>query len=396
MKKPLVLVVLGTRPEVVKLAPVVRALRARGDLGVHVCATAQHREMLDGMLASFGLAVDEDLDLMRPDQDLAGFSSRALAALQGVLRRARPDYALVQGDTTTAFVTALAAFYERVPVGHVEAGLRSFDTSNPFPEEANRVLISRLSDLHFAPTETARRNLLAEGVPASGIMQTGNTVVDALRWAVARPHRFADPALAAAVAGLRPEHQAVIVTTHRRENLGAPLESLCRAFEELARAHEDLRLFYPVHLNPSVQATVRRIVRHPRVSLLEPLGYFDLVHLLHRCRFALTDSGGIQEEAPSLGKPVVVLRRVTERPEAVEAGAAVLAGTDTRDVVAAAGRLLRDAAHYRSMAGGWGIFGDGRAGERVAACVAHRLGLEPRRPDELTPRSERAVTVGSK
>lgn len=396
MKKPVILIVLGTRPEAVKLAPVVHALRARGDVTVSLCATAQHREMLDSMLANFELVPDHDLDLMRSRQDLAAFSARALNALQGVLRRLRPDYVLVQGDTTTAFATALAAFYERIPVGHVEAGLRSFDAANPFPEETNRIMISRLSEMHFAPTESARRNLISEGIACEGILHTGNTVVDALRWAISRPHHFHDPVLAAATAALDPTHQAVVVTTHRRENLGAPLESLCRAFETIAQTHEDVRIFYPVHLNPAVQAVVRRLVRHPRIHLLAPLSYFDLVHLLQRCRFVLTDSGGIQEEAPSLGKPVVVLRRVTERPEAVEAGAAVLVGTDTREVVGISSRLLRDRACYRSMAGGWGIFGDGHAGERIAGAVAHRFGLERRRPEELRSPTARFVTAESK
>jgi UDP-N-acetylglucosamine 2-epimerase (non-hydrolysing) len=397
MKKPLVAVVLGTRPEAVKLAPVVRALRARGDLSVRVCATAQHRELLDRMLADLELTVDEDLDLMQPGQDLAAFCSRALLGVQSSLRRMRPDYLLVQGDTTTAFAAALAAFYERVPIGHVEAGLRSFDLGNPFPEEANRALIGRLADLHFAPTERSAANLRREGLPDASIVRTGNTVVDALRWSAARPHRFRDAELAAAAAELRPGQQAVVVTAHRRESFGAPLESLCRAFDAVARRHEDARLFFPVHPNPQVRAVVKRIVRHPRVKLLQPLDYLDLVHLLRLCRFALTDSGGIQEEAPSLGKPVVVLRDVTERPEAVEAGAAVLAGTGTRAVAEAAGRLLRDPAHYRSMAGGWGIFGDGRAGERIAGCVAQRLGLQPRRPAELgAPPPRHAVTAGSK
>lgn len=273
MSKPLVLAVLGTRPEAVKLAPVVRALRARGDVSVRVCATAQHRDLLDRMLADLELGVDEDLDLMRPDQDLAGFFARALQSLRDALRRRRPDYVLVQGDTSTAFAAALAAFYERIPVGHVEAGLRSFDSANPFPEESNRVLIGRLADLHFAPTERAARNLLEEGAAPGSVVRTGNTVVDSLRWSAARPHRFRDPELAAAAAGLRPEDQAVVVTAHRRESFGAPLESLCRAFDALAREHEDARLFFPVHPNPSVRGVVRRLVRHPRVKLLAPLDY---------------------------------------------------------------------------------------------------------------------------
>jgi UDP-N-acetylglucosamine 2-epimerase (non-hydrolysing) len=391
VNKPLILAVFGTRPEVIKLAPVVRALRARGDLTTRVCVTAQHRQMLDRMLSNFGIRPDFDLDLMRPDQDLNGFSARALPRLQEVLRRLRPGFVLVQGDTTTAFVTALASFYERVPVGHVEAGLRSFDRGNPYPEETNRVMISRLSDLHFVPTAGARRNLLAEGVPGANIVQTGNTVVDALLHDGSTTREFLDPALRAAVRGLRDADKAVVVTTHRRENHGKPLESLCDAFRILVERHPHLHLFYPVHMNPSVSRVVRGRLRHDRVHLLPSLDYFDLIKLLRRSSFVLTDSGGLQEEAPSLGKPVVVLRKVTERPEAVSAGAAVLAGTRTADVVRAASRLLRDEAHYASMAGGAGIYGDGRASERIVGCVRHYFGLARRRPADF-----RSVTRATK
>ncbi len=385
MKKPVILTVFGTRPEVIKLAPVVRALGGCGDFAARICVTAQHRQMLDRMLSNFSIKPDYDLDLMRPNQDLNGFSARALPRLQSVLRRLRPDFVLVQGDTTTAFVTALASFYERVPVGHVEAGLRSFDRGNPFPEETNRVMISRLCDLHFVPTRDARENLLAEGVPGPQIVQTGNTVVDALRLEGTRARPFREPALRAAVAALRAGDTAVVVTTHRRENLGKPLESLCAAFRILVERHPGLHLFYPVHMNPKVSRVVTRRLSHPRAHLLPALDYFDLIGLLRRSAFVLTDSGGLQEEAPSLGKPVVVLRRVTERPEAVVAGVAVLAGTATDAVVRVASRLLRDKPFYDSMAGGSGIYGDGRASVRILESLRHYFGLARRRPVEFRP-----------
>jgi UDP-N-acetylglucosamine 2-epimerase (non-hydrolysing) len=391
MKKPVILAVFGTRPEVIKLAPVVRALRQRRDMTTRVCVTAQHREMLDLMLSNFDLRPDYDLDLMQKNQDLSGFSSRALPQLQKVLRLVRPDFVLVQGDTTTAFVTALAAFYERVPVGHVEAGLRSNDRDNPYPEEINRIMISRLSDLHFVPTAVARQNLLAENIPSRTIIQTGNTVVDALKFDGSRAHRFQDPLLRAAVDSLGAGDKAVLVTTHRRENWGKPLESLCAAFQTLVEKHKNLHLFYPVHMNPKVSEVVRRRLRHPRAHLLPALDYFDLIHLLRRSHFVLTDSGGLQEEAPSLGKPVVILRKVTERPEAVSAGVAVLAGTKTATVVRVASRLMRDAKFYESMARGSGIYGDGRASGRIVGCLRHHFGLLQRRPSGFQP-----VMEGSK
>ncbi|MBI3299892.1 MAG: UDP-N-acetylglucosamine 2-epimerase (non-hydrolyzing) [Elusimicrobia bacterium] len=391
MKKPVVLTVFGTRPEVIKLAPVLRALRESADLESRFCVTAQHRQMLDVMLSDFELRPDYDLDLMRRDQDLSGFATRALGRLQDVLRRVRPDFVLVQGDTTTAFVTALASFYEKVPVGHVEAGLRSYDRANPYPEETNRVMISRLSELHFVPTDVARRNLLAEGIPSGQIVETGNTVVDALRHDAARPRGVKEPALRSALETLAHGDKAAVVTTHRRENHGRPLLSLCSAFQTLVERHPDLHLFYPVHMNPNVSRVVRRRLRHPRVHLLPSLDYFDLLYLLRRCHFVLTDSGGLQEEGPSLGKPVVVLREVTERPEGVRAGVAVLAGTRAEWVVRAASRLMRDRAHYAAMSRGSGIFGDGRASERIVASIRHRFGFLRRRPAPF-----RAVMEGSK
>lgn len=385
MKKPIILAVFGTRPEVIKLAPVVRALRARKDLTTRVCVTAQHRQMLDRMLSNFRLRPDHDLNLMQENQSLSGFTALALPKLQEVLRKARPDFVLVQGDTTTAFIAALAAFYARVPVGHVEAGLRSYDRANPYPEEVNRVMISRLSDLHFVPTSIARANLIAEGIPRRAIVQTGNTVVDSLRMEEARSHRFREPALRAALGSLREGDRAVVVTTHRRENLGRPLESLCAAFRTLVERHRHLHLFYPVHMNPKVSEVVHRRLRHPRAHLLPALDYFDLIHLLRRSHFVLTDSGGLQEEAPSLGKPVIILRNVTERPEAVSAGVAVLAGTKPGAVVGVASRLLADRAFYESMARGSGIYGDGRASARIVGSLRHHFGLLGRRPAQFEP-----------
>jgi UDP-N-acetylglucosamine 2-epimerase (non-hydrolysing) len=384
MIKPVVLSVFGTRPEVIKFAPILQALARSPDVESRICVTAQHREMLDQMLGVFGLHPDYDLDLMEPDQDLSAFNSRALPPLQKVLREVRPDFLLVQGDTTTAFVTALAAFYERVPVGHVEAGLRTHDNHNPFPEEVNRVLVSHIGELHFAPTPTARENLLREGIAPRKIVLSGNTVVDALRWTTARPHEVQDPSLQAALSSLGRDDNPVVVTTHRRENLGKPLESVCAAFQTLVERHESLHLFYPVHLNPRVQTTVRRLVHHPRAHLLPALDYFDLIHLLHRSRFVITDSGGLQEEAPSLGKPVIVLRENTERPEGVQAGVARLAGTDPATIIALASQLLEDAAFYDSMSRGTGVFGDGKAGDRIVQSIRHFLGLTTLWPEDFS------------
>jgi UDP-N-acetylglucosamine 2-epimerase (non-hydrolysing) len=372
--------VLGTRPGVIKLAPVIHALRESGDMSVRVCVTAQHREMLDLMLRNFDLRPDYDLDLMRRNQDLSTFSALALPRLRNVIRRVKPAYVLVQGDTTTAFIGALSAFYAKVPIGHVEAGLRTFDRENPYPEETNRVLISRLSDLHFTPTRAAGENLIAEGVPARSIVLTGNTVVDALRWAGAQPHRVVEPTLFTGLNSMTGGDKAVLVTTHRRENHGEPLEALCGAFMTLVAKYPELHLFFPVHLNPKVRKIVRRLVRHPRAHLLPTLDYFDLLHVLRLSRFVLTDSGGLQEEAPALGKPVIILRQVTERPEAVAAGVAALAGTDARAVVGLASRLMEDGPFYDSMAKGSGIYGDGRASFRIVDSLRRRFGLAPRSP----------------
>ena len=359
-----VLLLYGTRPEAIKMAPVAAALRARPErFRLVVCATGQHREMLDQMHRDLDLAPDLDLALMRPRQGLNELAGRAFTALDGVLDRVRPDWVLVQGDTTSAMVAALAAFHRRVRVGHVEAGLRTGDLHQPFPEEANRRLVDLVADALFAPTEPARDRLLAEGARPETVHLTGNTVVDALTrlWGGRPVER-------------RPE---VLVTVHRRESFGAPLESILAALCELAGRFPDLRWILPVHPNPEVAVPVRqRLAGVANVELCEPLSYPDLVAVLARCRLVLTDSGGIQEEAPTFGKPVLVLRDKTERPEGVAAGVARVVGTATREVVAAASRLLTDPAAYAAMAQGFNPYGDGHAAERIV----HALAGEPYAP----------------
>ena len=311
-RKSPVLVVLGTRPEAVKLAPVVRALRRRGAVDCRVVLTGQHRGLLRQMLESFELGAAYDFDLMRPGQTLNGFASRALGKLGELLARTRPALVVVEGDTTSALCGALAAFHERVPVAHVEAGLRTFDRSAPFPEEANRVLIDELSDLLYAPTAEAARHL--KGLPQGRVLVSGNTVVDAVRWAAARRRPAREPRLAAVLGGLRAGEALILATLHRRESQDGGIESACEGLRRVLEREPAARLVFPVHPNPRVAWTVRRVLRHPRAHLLPPLDYFDAVAALRRCRFVMTDSGGLQEEAASLGKPALVLRRATDRP----------------------------------------------------------------------------------
>ena len=368
------MVVFGTRPEAIKMAPVVSALKATPGVETLVCVTAQHRQMLDQVLALFGLAPDDDLDLMAPGQGLPELFARILTGMAGVLAARRPDLVLVHGDTSTTLAAALAAFYARVPVGHVEAGLRTGDLQAPWPEEANRRLTAPLSALHFAPTARARDNLLAEGIAEGQVHVTGNTVIDALLSVVARID--AEPALAASLAArfpfLDPSRRLVLVTGHRRENFGEGFEQMCLAIRDLA-GRGDTQVVYPVHLNPNVQAPVNRILGGVEgVRLVEPLDYLPFVHLMSRAHLVLTDSGGIQEEAPSLGKPVLVMRDTTERPEAVEAGTVRLVGTDRARIVAEASRLLDDPAAYAAMARAHNPYGDGRAARRIADIIAGR------------------------
>lgn len=354
-----ILAVYGTRPEAIKMAPVIEVLKRRPDaFSVRVCATGQHREMLDQVQEIFGLRPDLDLNLMRHDQTLNGLAASALEAVDGILAASRPDWLLVQGDTTTAMTAALAAFHRGVRVGHVEAGLRTGDLQRPFPEEANRRIIDLFADALFAPTGRSRDTLLAEGCDERRVHVVGNTVVDALGWLAPDP----------GAEGERPE---VLITVHRRESFGEPLRGIFMALRRLAERFPEVLWIYPVHRNPNVRGPAYEILGGvPNLELRDPLDYRELVALLARCRFALTDSGGIQEEAPALGKPVLVLRDTTERPEGVDAGVARLAGTDPERIFAEASRLLTDRAAYLAMARAVNPYGDGRASERIAAILA--------------------------
>jgi UDP-N-acetylglucosamine 2-epimerase (non-hydrolysing) len=367
-----VLSVLGTRPEAIKLAPVIKRLGATPGIVSQVCATAQHRQMLDQVLALFEISPDRDLDLMRPGQDLYDLTARVLTTMKPVLAETKPDILLVQGDTTTCLGAALAAFYAGVPVGHVEAGLRTGDMAAPFPEEGNRVLVSRLARLHFAPTAKSRDNLLAEGIPPDRIFVTGNTVIDALLSIRGRAARTGGAGALDSgrcgdwMAGTR----RVLVTGHRRESFGGGFESLCAAIRELAERHPDWRFIYPVHLNPNVREPVGRILGGlANVALIEPLEYLPFVWLMDSTDVILTDSGGIQEEGPSLGKPVLVMRAVTERPEAVEAGTVMLVGTDKAKIVDGVESVLLDDALYARMARAHNPYGDGHAAERIVGIL---------------------------
>ncbi len=374
MSLPRVLCILGTRPEAIKMAPVVRALgNPAVGLAPVICVSGQHRELLEQALAYFGLRPDHDLGVMRPEQTPSQVAARVLDRLPGVLDQVRPAAVVVQGDTTTTVAAALAAFHARVPIAHVEAGLRTRRLDAPFPEEANRRLTAVLARWHFAPTALARAHLLREGAPPSHVVVTGNPVVDALCWTVERlGDRRVGPALPADAS-----RRLILVTAHRRESFGAPFLELCSALRALADQHPDVELAYPVHPNPEVEAPVRRVLAgHPRIHLLPPLTYVELVDLLRRCHLVLTDSGGIQEEAPALGKPVLVLREATERPEGIDAGTARLVGTSRRRILQEAGRLLTDAAAYDAMARAHNPYGDGRAGERIARVLRDALATE--------------------
>jgi len=374
--------VFGTRPEAIKLAPLVLALRRDPRFHCQVCITAQHRQMLDQVLAAFAIVPDFDLDLMRPDQDLAGFTARALLALNEHFKQHRPDLVLVQGDTSTVLCASLAAFYNGVAIGHVEAGLRTGDLRAPWPEEANRVLTSRLADLHFAPTERSRQNLLHEGIAPDRILVTGNTVIDALFLALDKVQRDPPllPGLPQDLGAAKAEPPLVLITGHRRENFGEAFEQICLAIADLAERFPQTRFVYPVHLNPNVRRPVQAILggageRLGNVFLIEPLSYLPFVALLARCTLVLTDSGGVQEEAPSLGKPVLVTRQTTERPEAVDAGTVRLVGSDRATIVREVSLLLRDPAAYASMARAHNPYGDGLACERIVAACASHFGL---------------------
>ena len=353
-----VLSVLGTRPEAIKMAPVILALKKEPWANVRVLATAQHRHMLDQVNEFFGIDPDIDLNIMRPNQALTTLTARLLLELDDVLLSEKPDAVLVQGDTTTVMTVALACFYHRIPIGHVEAGLRTWDIQNPFPEEANRVIAGKLARWHFAPTEGSRQNLLKEGVPASEIIVTGNTVIDALLMTAAKDLELAVP--------LDPTKRLVLVTSHRRENFGEPFRNICRALRTLAENNAEVQFLYPVHPNPNVKDVAYEFLAGlPNFTLCEPLDYAPFIAAMKRAYLILTDSGGVQEEAPALGKPVLVLRDETERPEAVEQGVVKLVGPNYDRIVEEAQRLLDDETAYKAMARGVSPYGDGHAAERI-------------------------------
>lgn len=375
-----ILVVMGTRPEAIKLAPVVAALRRHKALRTFVCATAQHRDLLDQALRLFSIKPDFDLDLMRPGQTPGALAKRAAASLAPLLAGLRPDMVVVQGDTTTAAAAALSAFERNIPVAHVEAGLRSFDLNDPFPEERNRIVIDALSTLIFPPTPAARENLLKENLGGRMMFMTGNTVVDALS------------VFNSAEGGKTPgrhTQQEVLVTLHRREIHGEPLKRIYRTLLELVKRHEDLLFVYPVHPNPLILKTAKRLLQHPRIRLLPPLSYPAFLAHLKRCLFVITDSGGVQEEAVCLSKPLLVVRARTERPEVLSSGAGRLVGLDPRKLAFWTGRLLKDPSLFHRMSSAPNPYGDGRAADRVAAGIAHWFGLAPAPADWKPARSTR-------
>lgn len=375
-----VMTIFGTRPEAVKMAPVVLRLRETDDFRPVVTVTGQHREMLDQVTRLFGITPDHDLDIMLPEQSLVDITTRALRGLYRVLGESRPAMVLVQGDAHTTFIGALAAFYHRIPIGHIEAGLRTADKYQPFPEEVNRRMTTVLSDLHFAATPAARANLLLEGVAPRSVVVTGNTVIDALHLVKDRPD-IALPDGLPSLGGRR----LLLVTTHRRENWGEPLREIYLALVELLDRHPDLELVFSVHRNPTVRRAVRDVLHgHPRAHLIEPPDYGPWIKLMQRAYLILTDSGGIQEEATALGRPVLVLRRVTERPEGVAAGTLRLVGTDRRRIVEEASRLLTDPSAYEAMARAHNPFGDGRAAERIVHALRYYFGSTTTPPTEFS------------
>ncbi|MEE8121121.1 MAG: UDP-N-acetylglucosamine 2-epimerase (non-hydrolyzing) [Anaerolineales bacterium] len=362
-----VLSIFGTRPEAIKMAPVVNRLSVTPDVESLVCVTAQHRQMLDQVLDLFAITPDFDLDLMRQDQSLADLTATVIQGLDTVVRETQPDWVLVQGDTTTVMAAGLLAYYHHVRVGHVEAGLRTGDKWQPFPEEVNRKVTAVVADLHFAPTEQARDNLLHEGVNSERIVVTGNPVIDALFEIAERPYDFDHPVFQA----IPEDRRLILVTAHRRENFGEPMERIFEALRGIAeRYREDVHLVYPVHPNPNVRKPAYRTLSGiPNLTLTEPLDYLPMAHLMKRAYLVLTDSGGLQEEAPALGTPVLVLRRVTERPEAVQAGTARLVGSDPKKIVSETSKLLDDPEAYRAMAQAVNPFGDGHAAERIVQAL---------------------------
>ena len=382
MKKIKVMSVFGTRPEAIKMAPLCKVLEACPQIDSVVCVTAQHRQMLDQVLEIFDIQPDYDLDIMRERQTLVGITTRVLEGLDEVLKESKPDIVLVHGDTSTSFVGALAAFYNQIPVGHVEAGLRTYDKYSPFPEEMNRCLTGCMADMHFSPTTSNRDNLLREGYDEEKIYITGNTVIDALKTTVQPDYIFKDEKLNAVDFKGK---KIFLVTAHRRENLGKPLEQICRVLKRLVERYPETELVYPVHLNPAVRETVFSILGDcERVHLIDPVNVDDLHNAMARCHMILTDSGGLQEEAPALGKPVLVLRHETERPEAVAAGTVKIAGVEEEDIFNMACELMDSQEAYDAMSHAVNPYGDGNASERIVDAILYHFGLkEDRVPNFL-------------
>jgi UDP-N-acetylglucosamine 2-epimerase len=366
MKNLKVCCVFGTRPEAIKMVPIVKVLQDHPETDCSVVVTAQHREQLDQVLKIFSITPDYDLDIMKSRQTLSGITTSALLGLEKVFRESAPDIILVHGDTTTTMAASIAAYYNQIPLGHVEAGLRTFDKYQPYPEEINRRITSVLTDLHFAPTELSKKNLINENIPAHTIYVTGNTAIDCLRFTLSKDHHFLDEQLNQ----LDFTKKIITMTAHRRENLGEPLSNICRAVKRIVEEHEDVELVYAVHLNPAVRDTVFSILADmERIHLVDPLDINDMHNLMNRSTLVLTDSGGLQEEVPSMGKPVLVLRNVTERPEALQAGTVMLAGTLEKSVYDATKALLTDDELYRKMAQAKNPFGDGYAAERILSAI---------------------------
>ncbi len=378
MSRVKVMTIFGTRPEAIKMAPLALELARRPEIEALCCVTAQHREMLDSVLDIFRLRPDYDLNIMQPRQTLSSITSRCLVGMDDVLEQAKPDLVLVHGDTSTTFAGALAAFYHQIPVGHVEAGLRTYDKYSPFPEEMNRKMVGAIADLHFCPTPTNRDNLARENI-TKGVFLTGNTVIDALQTTVVRDFSFSDPILNQIEYKNR---KVILVTCHRRENYGQPMEHIMSALAHIAQTHPETELVYPVHLSPVVQECAHRHLDNiENVHLIPPLNVEEMHNLMARCYLVMTDSGGLQEEAPALGKPVLVLRRETERPEAVAAGTVKLAGVEYREIVALANQLLDNSATYETMAHAVNPYGDGQACRRIADAILWHFGLRPQPPD---------------
>ncbi|MCC8170129.1 MAG: UDP-N-acetylglucosamine 2-epimerase (non-hydrolyzing) [Oscillospiraceae bacterium] len=381
MKKLKVMTVFGTRPEAIKMAPLALELKKYDNIESKVCVTAQHRQMLDQVLEIFNSKPDYDLDIMKERQTLVGITSRVLEGLDTVIKQEQPDIVLVHGDTSTSFVAALAAFYNQVNVGHVEAGLRKYEKYSPFPEEMNRQLTGRISDLNFSPTEQNRQNLLKENVSDDIIYVTGNTVIDALKTTVRSDYRFKDEVLNSIDFEKK---RVIIVTAHRRENLGKPLENICGALKQIVTEYEDTEIVYPVHLNPAVRETAFEILGGvDRVHLIDPLDVEELHNAMARSFLVMTDSGGIQEEAPALAKPVLVLRRETERPEAVAAGTVKIAGVEKDNIVRLAKELLDDEEAYNKMAHAANPYGDGEASRRTVEAILYAFSMSDKRPENF-------------